>query len=226
VARHGTGRLTSRRLADWAAHVDPATFVALDLLELDGRVLVDEPYTARRQALEGLGLDGLQWVLTPSDGDGEAVWAATRDLGLEGVVAKDPRSTWVPRRTKRWLKCKHWRHGTFAGVGWAAAADKGPAGLVLGAPGAVGELRVIGVAPHLVDRETRQVVMALIDGLRARAGADARAAVATAGALGRRGPRSGRALPRADANGTVAARVGGCGASTHVAHNGTTKAAG
>ncbi|HVN52340.1 MAG TPA: hypothetical protein VMT43_12960, partial [Acidimicrobiales bacterium] len=80
MARHGTGRLTSRRLADWAAHVDPATFVALDLLELDGRVLVDEPYTARRQALEGLGLDGLQWVLTPSDGDGKAVWGATRDL--------------------------------------------------------------------------------------------------------------------------------------------------
>ena len=161
-----SGRLTTRRLADWAAHESPATFVAFDLLELDGLVLADEPYTARREALEGLGLDGLRWALTPSDGDGEAVWAATGDLGLEGVVAKDPRSAWRPCRSRRWLKAKHWRHGTFAVMGWGAPTDKEPAGLVVGALGAVGELRVIGVAPLNVDRETRIAVMGLIDGLR------------------------------------------------------------
>jgi bifunctional non-homologous end joining protein LigD len=161
-----SGRLVARRLADWAAHARPATFVAFDVLELDGRVLADEPYAARREALEGLGLHGLRWALTPSDGDGEAVWAATRDLGLEGVVAKDPRSPWVPRRTKRWLKCKHWRHGTLPVMGWAASTDKEPAGLVVGAAGAVGEFRVVGVAPLHVDGETRAAVMALIGDLR------------------------------------------------------------
>jgi hypothetical protein len=38
--------------------------------------------------------------------------------------------------------------------------------MVIGAPGAVGELRVAGVAALNVDRETRAGVMALIDGLR------------------------------------------------------------
>jgi len=161
-----SGRLATRRLANWAAHKSPATFVAFDLLELEGRALADELYTARRSVLEGLGLDGLRWALTPSDGDGEAVWAATRDLGLEGVVAKDPRSTWRPCRSRRWLKAKHWRHGTFAVIGWAASTDKEPAGLVIGAPGAIGELRVVGVAPLNVDREARAIVMALIDSLR------------------------------------------------------------
>jgi bifunctional non-homologous end joining protein LigD len=136
------------------------------VLELDDRVLVDEPYMARREALEGLGLRGESWTATPSDGEGEAVWAATHELGLEGVVCKDPRSTWVPRRSRRWLKCKHWRYGVFRVMSWAAPTDREPAGLVVGAPGAVGELRVAGVATLNVDRETRATAMALIDGLR------------------------------------------------------------
>jgi ATP-dependent DNA ligase len=171
VLRHGrpdfdavSGRLSARRLADWASRTSPATFVAFDLIELDGRTLVDEPYTARREALSGLGLNGPRWATTTADGDGEAVWAATHELDLEGVVCKDPRSTWVPRRSRRWLKCKHWRYGTFRVMGWASATDREPAGLVLGAPGAVDELRVAGVAALNVDRDRRATAMALIDG--------------------------------------------------------------
>jgi len=50
-----SGRLAARRLASWAAHTSPATFVAFDLLEVDGRVVTDEPYQARRAALRHLG---------------------------------------------------------------------------------------------------------------------------------------------------------------------------
>jgi bifunctional non-homologous end joining protein LigD len=64
VLRHGrpdfdaiSGRLATRRLSAWAAHTSPTTFVAFDLLELDGRTLVDEPYTARSAALAGLDLN-------------------------------------------------------------------------------------------------------------------------------------------------------------------------
>jgi len=135
-------------------------------LELDGRALGDEPYARRRENLIGLGLDGPPWTLTPAGADGEAMRAATRDLGLDGGVAKDPRSAWVRRRSRRWLKDNHWRYGTFTVVGWAASTAKEPGGLVLGAPGAVGEMRVVGVAPLNVDRETRAIVMGLVDGLR------------------------------------------------------------
>jgi bifunctional non-homologous end joining protein LigD len=141
-------------------------FVAFDVLEVDGRALADEPHAKRRETLIALGLDEPRWTTTMADADGEAMWAATRDLGLEGVVAKDPRSVWVPRRSRRWLKCKHWRHGTFTVVGWAASTAKEPGGLVLGAPGAVGEMRIVGVAPLNVDHETRAIVMGLVNGLR------------------------------------------------------------
>src|ERR1700730_7266118 len=150
-----SGRLAARRLTDWAARVSPATFVAFDVLELDGHVLADQPYAARREALRALQLDGLRWARTPADGDGEAVRAATHDLGLEGVVAKDPRSVWVPRRSRRWLKSKHWRHGTFPVMGWAAATDREPSGLVVGGPGAIGELRASGGRTIHVDTDAR-----------------------------------------------------------------------
>jgi len=161
-----SGRLAAKRLAGWAAHMRPATFVAFDVLEVDGRSVTDEPHAKRRETLIGLGLDEARWTTTMADADGEAMWAATRDLGLEGVVAKDPRSPWVARRSRRWLKCKHWRYGTFSVLGWAASTAKQPGGLVLGAPGAVGEMRVVGVAPLNVDRDTRAIVVGLIAGLR------------------------------------------------------------
>jgi hypothetical protein len=44
-------------------------------------------------------------------------------------------------RSRRWLKAKHWRHAMLAVAGWAASTDKEQAGLVVGAPGTVGELR-------------------------------------------------------------------------------------
>jgi hypothetical protein len=51
-------------------------------------------------------------------------------------------------------------------MGWAASTGREPGGLVVGAAGAIGELRIAGVASLNVDRETRATVMALIDGLR------------------------------------------------------------
>jgi hypothetical protein len=74
-----------RCLADWASRTSPATFVPFDLLELDGRTLVDEPYSVRREALAGLGLNGPRWATTTADGDGQVVWGATHELGLEAL---------------------------------------------------------------------------------------------------------------------------------------------
>jgi len=51
-------------------------------------------------------------------------------------------------------------------MGWASATDREPGGLVVGAPGAVGELRVAGVATLNVDRASRSTVMTLIDDMR------------------------------------------------------------
>jgi len=44
----------------------PATYLAFDLLHLDGRPLLDEPYHARRALLEALAFEGPRWQTPPS----------------------------------------------------------------------------------------------------------------------------------------------------------------
>lgn len=86
----------------------PVTFVAFDLLELDGESLVGEPYERRRELLLGLGLDGAHWR-TPAHhiGGGAEFLAAARAKGLEGVVCKRVGSPYRPgRRSADWLKIR------------------------------------------------------------------------------------------------------------------------
>jgi bifunctional non-homologous end joining protein LigD len=89
----------------------PVTYVAFDLLWLDGQPLLGAPYERRRELLAGLGFDGPSWqapAYRPSDG--EALLEAVRARGLEGVVAKRLVSPYRPgRRTPDWVKVQNRR---------------------------------------------------------------------------------------------------------------------
>jgi bifunctional non-homologous end joining protein LigD len=89
-------------------------YLVSDLLWLDGRLLTGLPYVERRR-LEELEVAGPAWQTVASfPGTGTALLAATREQGLEGVVAKRLQSTYVPgRRTRNWLKTKHYQRETF-----------------------------------------------------------------------------------------------------------------
>jgi bifunctional non-homologous end joining protein LigD len=87
----------------------PVTYVAFDLLYLDGHSAMALGYADRRELLEALELDGASWR-TPAyhRGEGGALLEATRELGIEGVVAKRLDSTYEPgRRSSAWLKVKN-----------------------------------------------------------------------------------------------------------------------
>jgi len=45
------------------------------VLSVEGEDVRPEPYRQRRQTLEELGLDGLQWKVPATFEDGEALWA-------------------------------------------------------------------------------------------------------------------------------------------------------
>ena len=98
----------------------PVTYVVFDLLYLDGRPLFELPYEQRRAELEALELDGESWQ-TPAyhRGDGAALLAASKQQGLEGIIAKRLASRYVPgRRTREWLKVKNVRSQEVVVGGW------------------------------------------------------------------------------------------------------------
>lgn len=102
----------------------PVTFIAFDLLSLDGEPRTALPYEERRELLVGLELQGTHWQ-TPRrhDGDGEALLEAARRQGLEGVVAKRLGSSYQPgRRSPDWVKVRIKQRQDFVIGGWMRGA--------------------------------------------------------------------------------------------------------
>ena len=89
--------------------VAPLAYLIFDVLHVDGTSTRDLPWIERRRILEGLELQGPAWQTPKAHiGSGQAVLAASKAGGLEGVVAKRTSSTYVPgKRSKDWLKIKN-----------------------------------------------------------------------------------------------------------------------
>jgi bifunctional non-homologous end joining protein LigD len=96
------------------------SYVIFDLLHLEGRSLLGLPYEERRRLLDELELTGPSWQVPAFHrGDGEALLAATRERGLEGIVAKRLESPYRPgKRTREWLKIKNLRSQEVVVGGW------------------------------------------------------------------------------------------------------------
>jgi len=98
----------------------PVSFMAFDVLHLDGRSTLARPWSERRALLDELELDGARWKAPRAHrGAGAPFLQATREQGLEGVVAKRVDSPYEPgRRSEAWRKVKnHGRQELVIG-GW------------------------------------------------------------------------------------------------------------
>ena len=113
----------------------PVGYVVFDLLYEDGHSTLELPYAERRRRLESLKLKGRYWQTPPSTpGDGEGVLATSRELGLEGVMAKRLDSAYLPgRRSDAWLKIKNHLGQELVIGGWlpGAGAREGRIGALL-----------------------------------------------------------------------------------------------
>jgi bifunctional non-homologous end joining protein LigD len=145
-------RMGLTRAGDVTAAVKraPAHYMVFDLLELDGVNLVKKTYEERRATLEDVLRppkgDPVQ-VPPAFDGDLEHAVASSRELGLEGVMAKRRDSTYaVGRRSRSWIKIKHHRTQEVVIAGWRAGNGRRAntvGALLLGIPDGDG-LRYVG----------------------------------------------------------------------------------
>jgi bifunctional non-homologous end joining protein LigD len=122
----GRMHLTSEHAVRRLSQSDPVHYVIFDLLWLDGRSLMDLPYTERREQLTELGLNGPTWR-TPANhvGDGEAMLQASRAQGLEGIIAKRLDCNYTAgRRSPGWVKVKNVRETDVVVGGWLPGEGK------------------------------------------------------------------------------------------------------
>jgi DNA ligase D-like protein (predicted ligase)/DNA ligase D-like protein (predicted polymerase)/DNA ligase D-like protein (predicted 3'-phosphoesterase) len=85
----------------------PATCYLFDCLYLDGRPIVSEPLVRRREWLADAVKNNPTYRVSELVSDGPAFFEAVRGLGLEGVIAKQRNSLYLPdKRTDAWLKIK------------------------------------------------------------------------------------------------------------------------
>jgi len=99
----------------------PVSYLAFDVLWLDGRSVLAEPYARRREQLESLGLDGRHWQVPPAfvGETGADIQAVSLQQHLEGIMAKRLSSRYEPgRRTTSWRKIKNVRRQEVVIGGW------------------------------------------------------------------------------------------------------------
>jgi bifunctional non-homologous end joining protein LigD len=86
----------------------PIVYEVFDVLEVEGEPLVDLPLAERRRRLEAL-LDRRNRTVRLSEAfeDGQALYKAAKEQGLEGIIAKRTDSPYrQDKRTREWLKIK------------------------------------------------------------------------------------------------------------------------
>ncbi|MCW2977365.1 MAG: ligase, partial [Actinomycetia bacterium] len=104
----------------------PIVYAVFDVLEIDGVPVLDLPLAERRERLEAL-LDPRQKSIQISAlfDDGEALYAAALERGLEGVMAKRPQSPYLEgKRSRDWLKIKTHHRQEFVICGWTKGQGK------------------------------------------------------------------------------------------------------
>ncbi|MGC1567156.1 MAG: non-homologous end-joining DNA ligase [Trebonia sp.] len=103
------------------AQLTPVTYLAFDVLQLDGRSLTGLPYSERHALLNSFFPNGSNWLSPPNfpGEDLDDVLTASAANGLEGVVAKRLDSRYEPgARTGSWLKVKNQLRQEVVVAGW------------------------------------------------------------------------------------------------------------
>ena len=146
------------------AEETPVTFRVFDLLAEDGKKLLKEPFSQRRERLEALAKrwgrrkGSVQLTKLAKTARGAEAWLRSG----EGVIAKDCNAPYRPGERKGMVKIKRLRTIDTVVVGWRPGKEDGTVGsLILGLYDDGGELRVVGHTSGFKAAEKRELVAKL-----------------------------------------------------------------
>lgn len=130
-------------------HETEVAFYAFDVLQIAGTDTTSLAYEQRRALLENLVEPSTHWMVPAHRiGDGAALFEATAERGLEGIMAKRLGSPYqVGKRTPNWRKVKHRLQVevTIGGFNQGTGSRSNTFGaLLVGVPAADGSLQFAG----------------------------------------------------------------------------------
>ncbi len=104
----------------------PVTFVAFDLLQLEGRDLTGTDLRIRKKTLRETVVDSPHVLFAEHvERDGMALFEEARSAGIEGIVGKRADSLYRPGiRSPDWVKIKSWRSQSCVIAGYTAGRGK------------------------------------------------------------------------------------------------------
>ncbi|HLF65233.1 MAG TPA: non-homologous end-joining DNA ligase [Saprospiraceae bacterium] len=127
-----------------AMNAAPAYCYLFDVLYLDGCVVQKEPLHKRKAWLKSLIKPGGHFRYSEDMEDGNALFEATKKMGLEGIIAKRRDSIYLPgKRTEQWVKIKHRNDMTCRIIGYTEGQ---------------GDRRPYFGALHLADAESENLI--------------------------------------------------------------------
>ena len=104
----------------------PVTFIAFDLLEMDGRDLLNTELRIRKKTLRETIVDSPHILFAEHvERDGTSLFEVARSSGIEGIVGKRADSLYRPRiRSPDWVKIKSWLSQSCVIVGYTAGRGR------------------------------------------------------------------------------------------------------
>jgi bifunctional non-homologous end joining protein LigD len=163
------GRIDPSRRMPMPPGEIPIVYYVFDLLYLDGQLLLDVPLEERKQLLRTvLREHSIVKYGSHIDEQGEAMYEAARERGLEGLVAKERRSRYEPgRRSRSWLKLKIRREQELVVAGYVPGqgTHKDLGSLIVGVYDD-GKFVHAGEVGSGINTRTRAELVKTLDGLR------------------------------------------------------------
>lgn len=150
----------------------PAMFFVFDLLYLDGRNVMHQPYLERRDLLDDVGLTSKPVMTSPywTGITAEAMFDAAREMGLEGVVCKRAASVYQPgRRSQSWIKSVVRHRAPMVVGGWLPGRTGDIGSLLVGAHNQAGQLTYCGQVGFGLNTQLRHELAARFVQIRRRA---------------------------------------------------------